>query len=539
MIDGSVTDAGHAITLTADGTNRHYGLKGQGVVIDNGASALPAVSVFDDFVTVEWMEVTGGGGTADGVRVNLLSPGDGSLVQVRNNLIRNVTGDGVALYDGAGRVDVINNIVHGCVTAACSGVWLNSGSLAAGSRFRVLNNTIYGNASGIAKNPGASAAATLLLRNNISFGSTSYPNYEPDPLDSLDPASSHNLSEDATAFDASPAGNDQSGVTLAQVAFYSTTVGSENLHIRYSSVAREQGADLSSIFGDDIDTSPRPGGALWDKGADETIPQTNYRSVGVDSGNLNTGGRTVGDLGHDRHLLRLHAHPRRGGRRPAVPGDRDLVSGVHPVPRVRHRLRRQERDRRHTQGRRGRDGRRGLSRLHLALELQALSENQLRHLGQELRHVPGPRRERIHDDGGYYNDGPMSDMVDVTGWTTGPSNYIRIYTPVSGYEVGASQRHNGTAGTGFRLTPVATGASYQVINLDTGYVRVEGLEIDGSGLTNALYVRGIRVSTTLSNVGDIRMDGCVIHDLHTTRTAMPKGRWGSSTFRRPLRRVRR
>jgi hypothetical protein len=330
VIDGSVTDAGHTITLTADGTNRHYGLKGQGVVIDNGASALPAVSVFDDFVTVEWTEITGGGGTADGIRVNLLSPGDGSLVQVRNNLIRNVTGDGVGLYDGAGRVDVINNIVHGCVTGACSGVWLNSGSLAAGSRFRVLNNTIYGNASGVAKNPGASAAATLLLRNNISFGSTSYPDYEPDPLDSLDPASSHNLSEDATAFDASPAGNDQSGVTLAQVAFYSTTVGSENLHIRYSSVAREQGVDLSSIFGDDIDTSPRPGGPLWDKGADETTPQTNYRSVGVDSGNLNTGGRTVGISGTTATF---------SGSMPTRVGVGDVlqyqVTGTAPTPRSR------------------------------------------------------------------------------------------------------------------------------------------------------------------------------------------------------------
>ena len=38
-IDGSVTDATHTITLTADGVNRHYGLPGQGVLINNGASA--------------------------------------------------------------------------------------------------------------------------------------------------------------------------------------------------------------------------------------------------------------------------------------------------------------------------------------------------------------------------------------------------------------------------------------------------------------------------------------------------------------------
>ena len=125
VIDGSVTDAGHTITLTADGTNRHYGLKGQGVVIDNGASALPAVSVFDDFVTVEWMEVTGGGGTADGVRVNLLSPGDGSLVPGAEQP-RSATSPGTAsgYTTPAGASTLINNIVHGCVTGACSGVWV-------------------------------------------------------------------------------------------------------------------------------------------------------------------------------------------------------------------------------------------------------------------------------------------------------------------------------------------------------------------------------------------------------------------------------
>ena len=57
------------------------------------------------------MEITGGGATADGIRTNLLSAGAGSLVTLRNNLIHNVTGDGIALYDADGRVDVYNNIV--------------------------------------------------------------------------------------------------------------------------------------------------------------------------------------------------------------------------------------------------------------------------------------------------------------------------------------------------------------------------------------------------------------------------------------------
>ena len=279
VIDGSVTDAGHSITLTADGNNRHYGLLNQGVVVHNGASAAPAIAIQDDFVTVEWMEVRGGGGSADGIRVEgLLSAGAASLAQVRNNLVHNVAGDGIAIYDADGRVDVFNNIVH---SNAGWGLWLNPGSLAAGSRFRVLSNTFYNNVqAGVEKNPGASAAATLLLRNNISFGNGGA-EYAPDPADSLDPASSHNLSDDGSATAASPGGGAQTLVTLGQIAFYSTTPGSENLHIRFASLARDQGTDLSAIFADDIDATARPGGPLWDKGADEVPPQMNYRSIGT------------------------------------------------------------------------------------------------------------------------------------------------------------------------------------------------------------------------------------------------------------------
>ena len=117
-----------------------------------------------------------------------------------------------------------------------------------------------------------------------------------------------------------------------------------------------------------------------------------------------------------------------------------------------------------------------------------------------------------------YDDGPMNDMVNITGWTTGPDNYVRVFTPVGRHLVGTSQRHSGVAGTGFRVTPTASGAAYQIVNLDTGYIRVEGLEIDGSGVTNARYVRGIRVRDGLPATGDIRIDSCLIHGLHTTQS---------------------
>ena len=71
VIDGSTTDATHTITLTADGANRHYGLPGQGVLINTGARGRrQSIDVQDDFVTVEWMEITEAGAPADGIRTN-------------------------------------------------------------------------------------------------------------------------------------------------------------------------------------------------------------------------------------------------------------------------------------------------------------------------------------------------------------------------------------------------------------------------------------------------------------------------------------
>ena len=42
-----------------------------------------------------------------------------------------------------------------------------------------------------------------------------------------------------------------------------------------------------------------------------------------------------------------------------------------------------------------------------------------------------------------YGDGADTTAVAISGWTTGPDNYIRIFTPSSPWEVGTSQRHRG------------------------------------------------------------------------------------------------
>jgi hypothetical protein len=271
VIDGSVTDAMHTITLTADGGNRHYGKSGQGVTINNGASAMPAVRVRDDFVTVEWMEVTGGNGVAaDGIEVSGLAAA--SQVVIRQNLVQTVTGSGIDVIEDDSRVDLYNNFIY---DAGRRGIRFSSAVLLASSRFRVLNNTIFrSQLDGISKIAGGSAA-TLLLRNNLSHGNLGA-DYAADPVDSVAAASSGNLSEDGTATTHSPGGGAHPNIPLTGAAGtavnFVSTAAPVNLHLQGTSYAIDKAASLSSIFTNDIDNGQRQ--SPWDIGADDVAAVT-------------------------------------------------------------------------------------------------------------------------------------------------------------------------------------------------------------------------------------------------------------------------
>ncbi|MBW1810602.1 MAG: putative metal-binding motif-containing protein [Deltaproteobacteria bacterium] len=73
-----------------------------------------------------------------------------------------------------------------------------------------------------------------------------------------------------------------------------------------------------------------------------------------------------------------------------------------------------------------------------------------------------------------YADNPDVTAVTIDGWSTGPENYLRIFTPVGPAEVGVSQRHAGLwSTTAYRLEVDNQLALY---NLED-FVRLEGLQI--------------------------------------------------------------
>ena len=251
-IDGSITDPAHTITLTADPGNRHNGVAGAGVVIDNGSNTSVAVRIRDDHVTLEWLEIEGGSGAAaDAIETDNQAPAN--QLTLRSLLLHNAGGKGMDIRDADTVADVYNNLFY----QTNGGIALGAGPFT--GPIRLLNNTLYN----CANNGVLSAAATngsVTLRNNIAHSHG---------LDFVVPApnaaTSHNLSSDASA----PGSAALPGRTLASLGFVSTTPGAENLHIKPGSSAADAGADLGTMFTTDVDAQSRT--APWDIGADEIL----------------------------------------------------------------------------------------------------------------------------------------------------------------------------------------------------------------------------------------------------------------------------
>ncbi len=68
-----------------------------------------------------------------------------------------------------------------------------------------------------------------------------------------------------------------------------------------------------------------------------------------------------------------------------------------------------------------------------------------------------------------YNDWPsgLDDTLIIDGWVTGVSNYVKV-------TVAAGHRHNGAAGTGFRIEPSTAGHGIQTLE---DYTQIEWVEI--------------------------------------------------------------
>ena len=269
------TDATHDITLTADPGNRHYGVPGAGVVLDNPTclTLRNSVRVHLDYFTLEWIEVRNAADDA----VKLYPQTASNHLVVRNNLIRypdcafadaSVGADALDLDSQESTVitaEVYNNVIsrgrYNIIIDA-----FDEGS----SDIRIFNNTVYDCGLGVPCGLRSLAGSNTHIRatNNIFHTGVGPQISAPTP----NASSGYNITSDTTATQncpgatcQCPAGSCQVNVALGSLSFVDSA--NDDFHIQSGSVAHDAAVDLSSEFGADFDDQTRSGS--WDIGADE------------------------------------------------------------------------------------------------------------------------------------------------------------------------------------------------------------------------------------------------------------------------------
>ena len=293
-----------SVKLTVYETDRHDGTAGSGVIIRPTAYAGNSNGIIEmnfDNLIVEWLEIDLTGtntnkgiyllGTNDDniIRNNIIHSRTGSpttypvfgmhmsgatsassdTLSILNNIVYNFretqddTGSGININSWKGTLNIYNNTVHNIESE-------NSGSVKPASCFRFNGhaNQVANVKNNIASLINASTAAEHRAYWDTGTGTSNV---------------DYNLSDDTTSstYEAQGA-NSLKDKTLAQIDYVNTVVGSEDLHLDTDSVCREEGVDLGTANGVniDIDQVDRDATDLtWDMGADQAS------TAGADTGN--------------------------------------------------------------------------------------------------------------------------------------------------------------------------------------------------------------------------------------------------------------
>jgi len=270
--DTATTSATYDITLTADPGNRHLGVFGNGVIVNQNGNTFRA---YNNFMTFEWLE------HRNHTRVHHLgSLGSPNKLVVRYCLFDSTVGNPLN-YNNVRDLDAYNNIFWGSSTAIDP-----TGVDPDVSTANIYNNTFYNVATAVA----VGTFATVTLRNNIALacGGSCY--------SGTFAASSNNISSDATG----SAGLISLTATTDPVTCtdpggqgcvtFQTLGATPNLHLKaatgYTNKAVDAGANLGALIAPlDIDRQGRVG--TWDIGADElngftAVKLTGFSAQGYD-----------------------------------------------------------------------------------------------------------------------------------------------------------------------------------------------------------------------------------------------------------------
>ena len=311
-IDGGTSIGGssgqdlNSVKLTVAAGNRHDGTAESGALLKptaNSGHNVGIIAIERDNFTLEWLDISldslDSTNTNQAIRMN---SGVGNLT-IRNMLIHDKGGNpgsngpfGIVSGQAATTSTnwyFLNNIFYSFIETSDD----SAGAIiirAFKGNLYIYNNTVYkikshgGSKDAIGFRFGDGTHIQANIKNNIVAGldegdiaAAYWMDEVPNSNRVLNSAT--NLSDDtadaakdAEDFDVNK--NDSTaliGKTLAQIAFVSTTAGSEDLHITEDSVCVDAGTDLGTTGGTQTDINGRDRdaqGDTWDIGAHEFVP---------------------------------------------------------------------------------------------------------------------------------------------------------------------------------------------------------------------------------------------------------------------------
>ncbi|HRZ95363.1 MAG TPA: LamG domain-containing protein [Candidatus Moranbacteria bacterium] len=494
---------------------------------DNGG-----IAIYDEFVRIDGLQikitVTN---TSDRHAIFNAVNNASSMMEVSNCILKgNITSDdtgsaGVSAQSAPSHdYKIWNNIIYGFTVASSQSCGIALAG-AGGSDMYVYNNTLIGNDTGIFAHSGT----TRLIKNNLSYDNKT------DYSGTFNSASSYNISKDAT----SPNAEYQSKT----VSFVDPT--NYDFHLSSSdAAAKNAGVDLSQDLylpvSSDLDSQtrisnfqlpisnqiPSPN-SQYDIGADQSANAI-YRSLAPSAtGSIASGTNPANSMIIAGTSVTFGTAPGDTiGVGDAIQYDSDNNGSIDSVAFISGRTSGtvytiQDRTGGTPTSTSATDYDWSIFRSYTSLQNATGSSTggtENTGLADAVEHFDidwsASHGKNIYTANQQWNVAAYANSTTadstatiISGWTTYPTNYLKVYTPYATTEVGTSQRYQGKWDTSKYYRTIAAGSTS--ISDYTSFFRVEGIQIQITSTIDS-YTNGIYLYNTPGSESEFQISNNII-----------------------------